>query len=639
MSGIAPLSKIRVGNVNYLNSTPFASLRRLDFVDYQECVPSECARKLREGETDFACVPLIEYATNGDYQAMDVGIVAKGAVESVFLFAEDKIEDLETIYIDAGSRTSVVLLRVILCELLGKEAGWRVKFYRRDLLGRVADVGSRVGALAIGDVAMKSKDIFSYQLDLGAQWQSFTGMPFVFAVWMWKEGSLERDRLVVLRNGLLDGVRDRAIYARDWADDNQFSRVDAERYVCERITYVLDDRAIEGANEFLRLAALYGLAPRAEFRCAEELSIAKMGRATSASDSCRSLDVVLQDASEGARLSILEGLRLGMDASLADLALASNLRREQLHPSGEVSYIVERNVNYTNICDVNCRFCAFNVVPGKAGGYLWSNEEIGEKIDELVSADGVQVLFQGGLNPELGIEYYENVFRWIKARYQINLHALSADEILHISRVSRISVQAALERLVGAGLGSLPGAGAEILVDRIRRRIAKRKCSAEEWLEVHRTAHRIGLKSSSTMMFGVGETWYDRLIHLSKIRALQDETDGFMAFIAWPFQESSSRLKASDVSAPQYLRVQAVSRLFLDNIRNIQNSWVTQGPAVGQLALFFGANDFGSVMFEENVVSAAGVRFRMDAEAIERHICDAGFLPWQRIVNYQRRVL
>ncbi len=348
-----------------------------------------------------------------------------------------------------------------------------------------------------------------------------------------------------------------------------------------------------------------------------------------------SIDTLLDRAARGRRLTVPEALRLAAVAPLADLGLAADARRQQLNPGRRVSYIVERNVNYTNVCNVYCRFCAFYRAPGRPGGYTLSREELAAKIHQTVAAGGIQILLQGGLNPELGIEYYEDLFRWIKARWPVNLHALSADEVLHVCRVSGLSIERALGRLIEAGMGSLPGGGAEILVDKVRRRISRLKSTADEWIEVHRTAHRLGITSTCTMMFGVRESWHDRLLHLKRLRDLQDETGGFTAFITWPYQQGDLKLPKGDTSAQEYLRVQAVGRLFLDNVPHLQSSWVTQGPSIGQIALDFGADDFGSVMFEENVVSAAGTTFRMDAAAIEQHIRSAGYTPRRRDVHYR----
>lgn len=347
------------------------------------------------------------------------------------------------------------------------------------------------------------------------------------------------------------------------------------------------------------------------------------------------MDSLLDKAAGGGRLSADEAIELATGASLADLGLAADWRRQSLHPGRRVSYIVERNINYTNVCNVYCRFCAFYRAPGKPGGYTLGKEELGRKVQETIDAGGIQILLQGGLNPNLGIEYYEDLFRWIKASFRINLHALSADEILHIAKVSRVPIETVLARLVEAGMGSLPGGGAEILVDHVRWRIARLKSSADDWIAVHRAAHRLGLPSTCTMMFGVGESWRDRFEHLERLRRLQDETGGFTAFITWPYQKGSLSLEEGNTTAPEYLRVQAISRLFLDNIPHLQSSWVTQGPSIGQIALSFGADDFGAVMFEENVVSAAGTTYRMTAQLIEEHIRRAGYQPWRRDVRYQ----
>jgi cyclic dehypoxanthinyl futalosine synthase len=355
-----------------------------------------------------------------------------------------------------------------------------------------------------------------------------------------------------------------------------------------------------------------------------------------ATNNSLNLDRLLSKAADGRRLSVDDALHLAADASLTDLGLAADARRNQLHPGRRVSYIVERNINYTNVCNVYCRFCAFYRAPGRPGGYTLSKEELAAKIDETVAAGGIQILLQGGLNPDCGIEYYEDLFQWLKRQYPtVNLHALSADEVLHVCKVSNLSIEESLSRLIAAGMGSLPGAGAEILVDHVRKRIARLKSGADKWLAVHRAAHRLGIPSTCTMMFGVKETWRDRILHLEMLRQLQDETGGFTAFITWPYQQGDMKLAAGNTSAAEYLRVQALARLFLDNIPHLQSSWVTQGPSIGQIALSFGADDFGAVMFEENVVSAAGTTFRMNSDFIESQIRRAGFTPWRRNVRYQ----
>lgn len=319
-------------------------------------------------------------------------------------------------------------------------------------------------------------------------------------------------------------------------------------------------------------------------------------------------------------------------------ALADAVRR-RLHPEPKVTYVVDRNINYTNICISGCRFCAFFRREREEGGYLLSPEQIGAKIDEAKALGATSILLQGGLHPDLGIEYFEELFRFIKENHPIHLHALSPPEIAHVARLSNLSLLETLRRLGAAGLDSIPGGGAEILSERSRSLLSPHKCTAEEWLGVMREAHKLGLRSTATMMYGAIETVEERAGHLLRIRELQDETGGFTAFIPWSFQHANTALGSErrNLEAPgaaEYLRVLAASRLVLDNIENIQASWVTQGAKVAQLALRFGANDFGSTMIEENVVAAAGVTYRISEEEIARHIEDAGFVPRRRDVFY-----
>ncbi len=309
--------------------------------------------------------------------------------------------------------------------------------------------------------------------------------------------------------------------------------------------------------------------------------------------------------------------------------------RRRKHPDGVVTYIVDRNVNYTNVCTTSCRFCAFYRPVGHPEGYVLSREVLATKLQEVVDAGGVQILLQGGLHPDLRIEWYEDLFRWMKSEFRLGLHALSPEEILHIGRLESLTVRRVLERLHAAGLDSVPGGGAEILVDRVRRKIAKAKCTSDEWLGVMRVAHHMGLRSSATMMYGTVDTARDRIGHLVKIRDLQDETGGFTAFFCWDFQhERGTNIEAGDHGTVLYLRQQAVARILLDNVDHVGASWVTQGPEIGQVALRFGADDFGSVMFEENVVSSAGTTFCMNADAIELRIRAAGFKATRRNVRY-----
>lgn len=335
------------------------------------------------------------------------------------------------------------------------------------------------------------------------------------------------------------------------------------------------------------------------------------------------------------RISFEEGVSLFTDADLFTLGrLANNVRRE-LHPEPIVTFIVDRNINYTNKCTVRCKFCAFSVDINDKSGYVLSIEEILRKIDDLVRLGGRQILMQGGLNPELGLDFFENIFREIKKRFNVQIHSLSPPEIVFLSRLSKLTVTEVLKKLHSAGLDSIPGGGAEILVDRVRRIISPRKMTADEWLNVMKEAHKLGMRTTATMMFGSVETPDEIVEHLVKVRELQDETGGFTAFIPWSFQPGNTELGGKTATGTDYLRILAISRLMLDNIKNIQASWVTQGLKVAQLSLFFGANDMGNIMIEENVIASTGVRNFVRQDELIHVIKEAGFIPAQRNTLYE----
>ena len=340
----------------------------------------------------------------------------------------------------------------------------------------------------------------------------------------------------------------------------------------------------------------------------------------------------------GERLSAADGARLFAHPRLPELAVLADLARRRMHPEPIVTYILGRNINYTNVCWVRCKFCAFYRVPGHEDGYVLSTEQILRKVGEMVAAGGIEILLQGGLNPGLKIDGYEALLRAIKAEYGkdgVILHAFSPAELIYIGRISKLPLAEVLVRLRAAGLDSVPGGGAEILTDRVREAISPLKNTADEWLDCMRTAHSVGLRTTATMMYGSVDTWEDRLEHLLKVRALQDETGGFTAFIPWSFQPDGTDLPGERASAFDYLRTVAVSRLMLDNVPHLQASWVTQGPKIAQIALRYGLDDFGSTMMEENVVSSAGCAFTMPVEEIERLIRAAGYRPVRRTTQYQ----
>ncbi len=339
----------------------------------------------------------------------------------------------------------------------------------------------------------------------------------------------------------------------------------------------------------------------------------------------------------GGRLDAAEALELYQGAPTYLLGLVAHEVRLRKHPRPTVTYIIDRNINYTNVCVARCSFCAFYRPVGSPEGYVLALEEIFRKIDETIELGGGQLLMQGGHNPDLPLEWYEDVFRAVKQRYPaFRLHALSPPEIVHLSRLSGLATSEVIRRLVDAGLDSIPGGGAEILVDRVRKLLnCYGKASSDEWIDVMRRAHRAGLRSTATMMFGSVETPAERIEHMLRIRDLQDETHGFTAFIGWSYQPDHTALMGQEATAIDYLRTLALSRLVLDNVDNVQASWVTQGGKVGQLSLAFGANDMGSVMIEENVVRAAGAVYCMDELEIVRNIEDAGFVPKRRNMHYE----
>ncbi len=344
-----------------------------------------------------------------------------------------------------------------------------------------------------------------------------------------------------------------------------------------------------------------------------------------------SLDRIVDRVINGDRLSVDDALRLYRSTSLADLGALADTVRQRKHPDGVVSYIIDRNVNYTNVCNVYCTFCAFMRREQDPDAYVLTPQQIGDKLKELVAIGGVQVLLQGGHHPGLGIDYYLELLQYIRENFpQVNVHGFSPPEFCHFAEVFGMPREEVIRRFKEAGLGSIPGGGGEILVDAVRNRIAPLKCNSDDWLGVMETAHGLGLRSSATMMFGHVETIEDRLEHLQRLRDLQDRTGGFTAFICWTFQNEGTRLRAPAVGSHEYLRMQALSRVFLDNFDNVQSSWVTQGPQIGQVALKYGANDFGSVMMEENVVSQAGATFRLNEETMRRLIGELGYEPRRR---------
>lgn len=626
------MKKLRVAGVGYLNAAPLTvPLADDPEVDLFLGAPAEVARRLSEDEADVALLPVAAAATIGGLERLDLGIATKNRVRSVVLVANEPLESVHTLALDASSRTSVVLAKL---ELLARRGSLPklVSMSPADAIAAVGIADGGVGALVIGDPAIDLAERYPFAVDLGEAWRARTGLPFVFAAWAAKKGALDARAIEILEGAAMVGLAARDRYAEEYAAKQGLSADRCRSYLNEAITHHLGDDERAGLDRFFDDAAAARLLPRARL----DLPRSAAPSLPSCADRGRDVDALVEDAAAGARLSADDALRIYRQADLFSLALAADAVRKRKSAPDVVTYIVDRNVNYTNVCTTSCRFCAFYRPLGHEEGYVLSREIFRQKLQEVVAAGGVQILLQGGLHPELRIEWYEDLFRWIKNEFHLGLHALSPEEILHVARLESLPVRTVLQRLHAAGLDSVPGGGAEILVDRVRRNIAKAKCTSDEWLGVMRTAHHLGLRSSATMMYGTVDSDSDRIAHLIKLRELQDETGGFTAFFCWDFQhEKGTRIAPGDHGTVLYLRTQAIARLVLDNFDHVGSSWVTQGPAVGQIALRFGADDWGSVMFEENVVSSAGTTFRMDAERIERQVKSAGFRVVRRDVRYR----
>lgn len=333
-------------------------------------------------------------------------------------------------------------------------------------------------------------------------------------------------------------------------------------------------------------------------------------------------------------LTTNQGIEMLSNGDILELGQAANAVRQQIHPGNVVTFVIDRNINYTNICTSECRFCAFFRKDGHPDGYTLSQSTIFEKLTETIAAGGTQVMLQGGLNPALGLDYYIELLTFIKKNFNIVIHSFSPAEILHIAKKENLSITETLKRLKAAGLDSLPGGGAEILVDEVRQRVSPKKISAGDWLAVMEAAHQVGLETTATMVIGMGESYAQRMEHMEKVRALQEKTGGFRAFIIWSYQPGNTAMGGEKISAWDYLKTLSVARLYFHNIKHIQGSWVTQGQNIGQLTLAFGANDLGSIMLEENVVKAAGTSYQMSIDKMVGLIREAGKIPAQRNTQY-----
>ena len=626
---------LRLAAVSFLNARPITYGIERGLVgggrfDLRFAEPSKCAAAVATGEADLGLMPIASYATSTEELRVVPGIAVAscGPVRTVVLVGQVPWEEMTAIALDGASCTSQMLVR-----LLTGGRGLHPAFIEVPH-NRIADaVHGTFGALIIGDLGLQIDGRFRHVYDLGQEWDDLVGLPFVYAVWAGRPGVVLPEDVALLQESLRLGLEKRREIGRAWAVENGVEPAAGEDYLVKNIRHQHASAELSGASAFLARSHQASLLARpARVRLFD-------GPAPRGAQPrpARSLDGLLADAAAGERMTLEEGMRLYSEAPLFDLGQASDLRRQGLHPDGVVTYIIDRNINYTNACTTCCSFCNFHRPPGHAQVYTLSREELTQKLRETVALGGVQVLLQGGINPDLSLAYYEDLFRFMKANFPLAIHGLSPEEIRYLSEREGLPVRVVLERLVAAGLDSVPGGAAEILDDEIRRRISPKKCSADTWIDVMREAHGLGLRTSATMVFGFGESPRQLVGHLDRLRRLQDQTAGFTAFICWSFQAEGTRLRLhDDTGALRYLRVLALARLYLDNFPNLQVSWVTMGPAVGQVALRFGGNDFGSAMIEENVVATAGTVFRISVADIERTVRGAGFIPRRRNMRYER---
>jgi len=646
---------LRVCAVTFLNAWPLyqplferppldAEGRPLFAVE--EALPAECARRLAAGECDVALVPVASYLEHPEWEVVpEIGIAARGAVQTVVVVSQVPLPEVTRIHLDAASRSSVLLLRTLLAlEGLHPEL---VTAPHGEGAGRVRGTEA---ALVIGDAAFDLTPArFAHRMDLGARWLALTGMPMVFAFWAARPGVLTpahvaalqaaRDRGVDKAEELARSYRERRLAAGQPAqDENSYAN-----YLRRTIRYRLDAWEREGLVEYIARSHELGLHDAADvhvrFVTGEHEGVAAARRARPAKVAPLDATALLERAAAGERLQLHEGIVLYEHADTLALGEAADRRRQALHPEGVVTYIIDRNVNYTNVCTARCKFCNFYVPPTRKHheGYVHSKEVLAQKFRETEALGGVQILLQGGLNPDLRIEWYEDLFRWTKQNFNLRLHALSPTEIIHIAHLEDLSIREVLVRLRAAGLDSLPGGGAEVFSERVRRKICHDKADADRWLSVHRIAHRLGMRSNVTMLYGHIETLEERVDHMLRARTLQDETGGFQAFIPLAFHPDNNQMrKLPPPSAADTLRVHAVARLMLDNIPHVKAFWIATGVGVAQTSLWFGVDDLDGTVQEEKIYHMAGTEApeAMTTAELRRLINAAGRDPVERDTLY-----
>lgn len=594
-------SPLRLSGVSFLNAQPVLhgllgglgeSRMRLTLAE-----PSELSRQLFEDEVDAALGPVAPLASHGELEVVPgIALGCDGPVRSVLLVAEQPIETLDEVLLDASSRTSVALSRLVLRHLRG---GDEPRYCARPATEILARIGGATGGLLIGDVALEVEHRFPHRIDLGQAWKEMTGLPFVFAVWVARPGRLVAEDVSLLQQSLAQGLAARPQIAKSWARGRGGEADDHLSYLSHSMRYELDAPARAGLREFLRRGAEAGLFPETELRFAPSAPEASPSRAT--------LDALLSRASDGARLSLAEAERLHADVSTAELSACADARRRAWHGWAGATYGVERVIHYTNVCDRDCGFCSFARHRDAADAYVRARSTIGELVAETVAAGGTRVLLQGGLNPRLHLEFFVELLSHIKREFPIALHALSPDEVWHLCRLEDRSVHDVLDALAATGLDAIAGTGAEVLTDRVRSLVAPNKCSSAAWLDVMRISHRLGMRGDITMMHGTADTARDRLLHLLKVRDLQDETGGVTGLGLWRYLPTAATAAvAGDLSDEGHVRTVALTRLMLDNVPHVQLAIAGEPDEATRRALSAGADRLVVLPFEVPSLASAG---------------------------------
>lgn len=618
---------LRFGAVSYLNTKPLIETlpqRLTGWGTLRLDLPSRLAADLSSGELDVALIPSVEYLRHRDqYEIVsNAAIACRGPVWSVRLLSRVPMSEIRTLALDEGSRTSAAMAQVLLWEMHGVRPV-TVPFP----IGAVVDDVAADAVVMIGDRAMHPPHGVYHEIwDLGDRWCRWTELPFVFAMWVARRDVIADDAKLIEET--LNLCRDEGgqcletIAIRE-AAGHGLTNEDLHRYFAENLHFHLGSRERAGLELFNQKLEATGLIPTPSTTTATVANSSAVRH-------------ILDKAVSGIRLNDADAIALLQSHDLAAIGAAAETVSRQKHPEPYRTYNIDRNINYTNICTAVCDFCAFYRGPKSDEGYVLSREVLLQKIRETVDLGGNQILLQGGLHPKYKLDWYEEMLRDIKSHFpEVNIHGFSPPELHHFTKLNNLSINEVLTRLKAAGLGSIPGGGAEILTDRVRGEITRGKVMTDDWLGVMRAWHELGGVSSATMMFGHVETIAERVEHLRRLRELQDETGGFTAFICWTFQPEHTQMSdLPKLGSFEYLKMLAVARLYLDNIPNLQSSWVTQGMKIGQMALMFGANDMGSLMIEENVVAEAGTVHFLSLQQIRESIEEHGFEARQRDVFY-----